>query len=110
MANDCIPRLDARFHAWQNNFVTYVNGHPADLGLDPADVVDLDNSAATCTTDYPAHTATGCNPFTGGTWVGMSFPMSTCLPATSSRESMAPGRTEDKNRWLSLSNSRIIDD
>ena len=27
MANDRIPRPDAEFHAWQNNFVTYVNGH-----------------------------------------------------------------------------------
>ena len=33
MANDYIPRPDARFHAWQNNFVTYVNGHLAELGL-----------------------------------------------------------------------------
>ena len=33
MANDYIPRPDARFHAWRNNFVTYVNGHPTDLGL-----------------------------------------------------------------------------
>ena len=33
MANDCIPRRDARFHAWQKNFVTYVNGHLGDLGL-----------------------------------------------------------------------------
>ena len=33
MANDYIPRPDARFHAWQNNLVTYVNGHLADLGL-----------------------------------------------------------------------------
>jgi hypothetical protein len=35
MANDYIPRPDARFHAWQNNFVTYVNGHLPDLGLAP---------------------------------------------------------------------------
>jgi hypothetical protein len=33
MANDCIPRPDIQFHIWQNNFVTYVNGRPADLGL-----------------------------------------------------------------------------
>ena len=33
MGNDYIPRLDARFHAWQNNFVTYVNGPLADLEL-----------------------------------------------------------------------------
>ncbi len=31
MANDYIPRPDARFHVRQNNFVTYVNGHPANL-------------------------------------------------------------------------------
>jgi len=54
---DYIPAADAQFHAWQNNFVTYVNNHLADLGLDAADVVDLNNSAATWTTDYPAHTA-----------------------------------------------------
>ncbi len=28
MVNDSMPRPDARFHAWQNNFVTYVNAHP----------------------------------------------------------------------------------
>ncbi len=33
MANDYIPRPDAQFHAWRNNFATYVNGHLADLGL-----------------------------------------------------------------------------
>ncbi len=33
MANDYIPRLDARFQAWQNNFAVCVNGHLADLGL-----------------------------------------------------------------------------
>ena|GEM_PF-6290308 len=37
MANDYIPRPDARFHAWQNNFVTYVNGHLADLALAAGD-------------------------------------------------------------------------
>lgn len=36
MANGYIPRPDVRFHAWQNNFVTYANGHPADLGLGAA--------------------------------------------------------------------------
>ena len=35
MANDSIPRPDGRFHARQNNFVTYVNGHLADVGLAP---------------------------------------------------------------------------
>ncbi len=48
MANDHIPRSHAQFHAWGNNFVTHVNGHPADLGPAPADVVDLNSSAATC--------------------------------------------------------------
>ncbi len=33
MANDHIPRPNARFHGWQSNFVTYVNGHLADSGL-----------------------------------------------------------------------------
>jgi len=46
MANDYMPRPDARFHAWQNNFVTYVNDHLADLGLTPDDVVDLNNTDA----------------------------------------------------------------
>ena len=32
MANDYIPRPDAQLHAWQSSFVTYVNGHLADLG------------------------------------------------------------------------------
>jgi hypothetical protein len=33
MANDSIPCPDGPFHAWRNNFVTYVNGHLADLAL-----------------------------------------------------------------------------
>lgn len=40
IANDHIPRPDARFDAWHNNFGTYVNGHLADLGIEAADVVD----------------------------------------------------------------------
>ncbi len=35
MANDYIPRPDARFPARQNNFVTYVNDHLAHSGLAP---------------------------------------------------------------------------
>ena len=54
---DYIPGGDAPFHAWQNNFITYVNTHLADLGLAAGDVVDLNATAATWTTDYPAHTA-----------------------------------------------------
>lgn len=49
MANDCTPHPAAQFHARQNNFVTYVDGHPADLGLAAGDVVDLNNTAATWT-------------------------------------------------------------
>jgi len=37
VANDYIPRPDARFHARRNNFATYVNGHPGDLGLAAGD-------------------------------------------------------------------------
>ena len=33
MANDYIPRREARFHAGQNNFVMYAKNHQADLGL-----------------------------------------------------------------------------
>jgi len=33
MPNDYIPRPDARFHARQNNFGRYFNGHLADSGL-----------------------------------------------------------------------------
>ena len=33
MANNYIPRPAAPFHARRNNFVTYVNGHPANSGL-----------------------------------------------------------------------------
>jgi len=54
---DYIPGGDAPFHAWQNNFVVYVNSHLADLGLVAGDVADLNAAAATWTTDYPAHTA-----------------------------------------------------
>jgi hypothetical protein len=57
MAKDYIPGPDGDFHAWQNNFITYVNTHLADLGLVAGDVVDLNASAGTWTTDYPAHTA-----------------------------------------------------
>ncbi len=32
MADDYIPRPDARFRAWQSDFVTHVNGHLADSG------------------------------------------------------------------------------
>ena len=91
MANDYIPRPDARFHAWQNNLVTYVNAHLAEMGLAAGDIVGLNNSAATWTTDYPVHTAAQCHAFTGGAREGMSSPMSTCLPATSSRESTVLG-------------------
>ena len=54
---DYIPGADAQFDTWQVNFVTYVNAHLLDLGLDIADVVDLNATAATWTTEYPAHTA-----------------------------------------------------
>ena len=37
MANDYIPRPDARFHAWQDNLLVCVNGHLADWGPAPAD-------------------------------------------------------------------------
>jgi hypothetical protein len=33
MVKDYIPRPDARFDAWQNNFVTYVDGHLGDAEL-----------------------------------------------------------------------------
>ena len=52
MVNDYVPRPVAQFHTWQNNFVTYVNGYLADLGLAAGNVVDLNNSAATWTTDH----------------------------------------------------------
>ena len=32
-ADDCIPCADTQFDASPHNFVTYVNGHPADSGL-----------------------------------------------------------------------------
>ena len=35
---DYIPAADAQFHAWQTNFVTYINAHLTDLGLVAADV------------------------------------------------------------------------
>ena len=57
MAGDYIPDGDARFDAWQSNFVTYVNDHLADLGLVAADVAGLNGSAASWTGDYPAHGA-----------------------------------------------------
>ena len=57
MPRDYIPDGDARFHAWQNSFVAYVNDHLVDLGLSAADVAGLNAGAATWTGDYPAHTA-----------------------------------------------------
>ena len=46
MAGDYIPDGDARFDAWQGNFVTYVNDHLGNLGLVAADVAGLNGSAA----------------------------------------------------------------
>ncbi len=57
MARDYIPAPDGDFHIWQNNFVTYVNTHLADLGLAAGDVAPINAAQATWTTDYPAHTA-----------------------------------------------------
>ena len=54
---DYIPAGDTQFQAWQNNFVTYVNAHLVDLGLEAADVVELNATAATWTADFPAHIA-----------------------------------------------------
>ncbi len=61
MANDYIPRPDARFHAWQNNFITYVNRHLADSWLAGDDVVHINNSGATWRTDSPASRGRGTN-------------------------------------------------
>ena len=57
MANDQIPRPDARFNAWRNNFVTYINGHVADLAPAIGQVMDLNNCAATWTAGHPYRTA-----------------------------------------------------
>ena len=57
MARDYVPSPDGDFHIWQNNFVTYVNAHLADLGLIAGDVAPVNAAQATWTTDYPAHTA-----------------------------------------------------
>jgi len=57
MARDYIPAPDGDFHIWQNNFVTYVNTHLADLGLVAGDVAPINTAQATWTTDYPAQTA-----------------------------------------------------
>jgi hypothetical protein len=57
VAGDYIPAADAQFDTWQANFVSYVNAHLADLGLDAPDVVDLNDAAATWTSDYPARIA-----------------------------------------------------
>ena len=57
MAGDYIPDGDARFDAWQSNFVTYVNDHLPELGLSPADVAGLNGSAASWSSDFPAHGA-----------------------------------------------------
>jgi len=58
MAAVTSPRApDGDFHIWQNNFVTYVNTHLADLGLVAGDVARVNAAQATWTTDYPAHTA-----------------------------------------------------
>ena len=57
MARDYIPAPDGDFHNWQNNFVTYVNAHLADLGLVAGDVAPVNAAQTTWTTDYPAHTA-----------------------------------------------------
>jgi len=56
MGNNYIPGPDGDFHAWQNDFVTYVNAHLADLGLAAGDVAPINTAETTWTTDYPAHT------------------------------------------------------
>ena len=38
MANDYIPRGDAEFSAWLDNFVTYANANLAGLGLVAGDM------------------------------------------------------------------------
>ncbi len=57
MAGDYIPGPDGDFHIWQNNFVTYVSTHLADLGLVAGDIAPLTAAQATWTTAYPAHTS-----------------------------------------------------
>ena len=41
MANDYIPGSDTGFQAWGSNFITYANGHLAELGLTPADITAI---------------------------------------------------------------------
>lgn len=54
---DYIPEADAAFHAWQTNFVAYVNANFAALGLTAADTTALGNAQVPWKTGYPAHVA-----------------------------------------------------
>lgn len=52
---DYIPDTDRPFAAWANNFMNYVNGHLADLGLTAADLVQLSNMQADFNAKMTAH-------------------------------------------------------
>lgn len=53
---DYIPRTDAEFTSWQENFLSYVNANLAALGLKEGDVVSLKDSQGAWTTAYSNHT------------------------------------------------------
>ena len=58
MAADYVPRGDAEFNAWQQNFVAYITANAAALGLDPiVDIPPVATAATQWETDFAAHVA-----------------------------------------------------
>ncbi len=55
MANDYIPRPDAEFSGWLDNFVSYANANLAALGLVAADMTPTTTAQTTWKVVYPAH-------------------------------------------------------
>lgn len=52
-----IPRRDADFHIWQQNFLTYAAAHQADLGLTAGDLAPLTGGQTDWAAALTAHTA-----------------------------------------------------
>ncbi|HEV7858435.1 MAG TPA: hypothetical protein VGO91_07380, partial [Pyrinomonadaceae bacterium] len=54
---DFIPRQDAEFNTWQDNFINNLNANKADFSLTNADIEALTETQASWTTAYAANVA-----------------------------------------------------
>ena len=61
MPGDYIPRPDADFNAWQQNFITYANANLAALGLVAGDLTPVTTLQLAWTIQYPAHITAQAN-------------------------------------------------